>query len=159
MRDATVVLILKGNPISEILLGYKKIGFGKGKYAGFGGKIEHGEQVSETALRELTEETGVFVPDPETLKFNAILEFCFPFKPAWDHRVFVFFTHHWEGVPVESNEMVPHWFDVKDIPYDQMWDDARYWLPKTLSEEQFKAYFEFRADNQTVAFVKFSPMD
>ena len=38
MIDATLILILKGQPPTDILLGYKKIGFGQGKYAGFGGK-------------------------------------------------------------------------------------------------------------------------
>ncbi|HBY09281.1 MAG TPA: hypothetical protein DEH22_16440, partial [Chloroflexi bacterium] len=61
MRDATLVLLLKNHPVAEVLLGYKKIGFGQGKYTGFGGKVEPGETVAEAALRELTEETSVTV--------------------------------------------------------------------------------------------------
>ena len=158
MRDSTLVILLKGNPVSKVLLGYKKIGFGQGKYTGFGGKIEHGEGVAEAALRELTEETGIRVPDPESLEFGAILEFRFPRKRAWEQRVFVFLAQYWAGGPAESNEMVPQWFAIEDIPYDQMWDDARHWLPLILSGEKFKVCFKFRADNQTVSIVKFSPI-
>lgn len=158
MKDATLVILLRGNPVFEVLLGFKKIGFGQGKYTGFGGKVERGETVAEAALRELTEETGVIVPDPETLEFAAILEFRFPHKRAWEQRVFVFITHHWEGTPTESDEMMPHWFAVEEIPYGQMWDDAHYWLPLVLSGKKFQAHFTFKADNQTVAAVKFRPL-
>ena len=159
MQDATLILLLKGNPVAEILLGYKKIGFGQGKYTGIGGKIERGEERTDAAIRELFEETTVRVPGPEYLKFSAILEFRFPYKRSWNHRVFVFLAQHWAGVPVESNEIRPRWFKLEDIPYSQMWDDARYWLPLALSGENFRAYFKFRNDNQTVGFVKFAPLD
>ena len=158
MKDATLVFLFKGNPISEVLLGYKKIGFGQGKFTGFGGKVEPDEMVAEAALRELTEETGVIFPDAETLKFRAILEFRFPHKPAWEQRVSVFVSHIWEGTPTESKEMIPEWFRVDDIPYDQMWDDARYWLPKIISGDKFRAGFKFRGDNATVKNVCFDPI-
>jgi 8-oxo-dGTP diphosphatase len=158
MQNATLVILLKGDPVSEVLLGYKKIGFGQGKFTGIGGKIERDEMVTDAALRELAEETSVRIPDPDYLEFSSILEFRFPHKRSWEHRVFVFFTHHWEGVPVESNEVRPQWFAIEDIPYDQMWDDARHWLPLALSGEKFQARFKFRADNQTVGLVKFSPI-
>ncbi len=150
-----MVFLLEGNPVSRVILGYKKIGFGQGKYTGFGGKVEPGETVAEAALRELTEETGVIVPNPEYLEFRAILEFRFPHKPAWEQRVAVFVSHIWEGTPTESNEMIPQWFSVEDIPYAQMWDDAHYWLPLVLFGEKFKAIFRFWKDNALVARVEF----
>ncbi len=158
MKDATLVFLLKGNPVSQVLLGYKKIGFGQGKYTGFGGKVEPGETVAEAALRELTEETGVTVPSPETLNYAAILEFRFPHKPDWEQRVFVFLSHHWESTPTESDEMIPRWFPVEEIPYNQMWDDGYHWLPKILSGEKFRGWFTFRDDNATVEEVDFKPL-
>jgi len=35
----------------EILLGYKKRGFGAGKWNGFGGKVEAGETIEDAAKR------------------------------------------------------------------------------------------------------------
>ncbi|KII91254.1 hypothetical protein PLICRDRAFT_173137 [Plicaturopsis crispa FD-325 SS-3] len=37
----------------QILLGYKKRGFGIGKYNGFGGKVDAGETPAQAAAREL----------------------------------------------------------------------------------------------------------
>jgi ADP-ribose pyrophosphatase YjhB (NUDIX family) len=151
MKDATLVFLVKGKPVSEVLLGYKKIGFGKGKYTGFGGKIECGEAIEEAALRELTEETGLWIPQPEALDFRAILEFRFPSKRSWEHRVFAFVAHHWEGILKEGEEMRPEWFPIEKIPYFQMWDDARYWLPKLLSGDKIRGIFIFKEDNSNVA--------
>jgi hypothetical protein len=36
-----------------------------------------------------------------------------------------------------------------------MWDDGRYWLPRILGGEKFKADFIFKPDNATVASVEF----
>lgn len=158
MQNATLVILLKGDPVSEVLLGYKKIGLGQGKFTGFGGKIEPGEGVAEAALRELTEESGITIPDPQTLEFVAVLEFYFPSRRVWEQRVFVFVSHHWLGLPTESNEMIPQWFTVEDIPYDQMWDDAHHWLPLVLSGEKFQASFKFREDSATVDQVNFTDL-
>ena len=43
-----LVMAMKNN---QILLGYKKRGFGKGKWNGFGGKVEKGETPQEAAIR------------------------------------------------------------------------------------------------------------
>ena len=105
MKETTLVFLFVGNPVSEVLLGYKKIGYGQGKFTGFGGKIKRSETVAEAALRELTEETGVTIPNSRNLVFSAILEFRFPHKPAWEQRVSVFVSHIWEGIPTASDEM------------------------------------------------------
>ena len=146
MINATLVLLLRGHPVSEVLLGYKKIGFGQGKYTGFGGKIEHGEGVVEAALRELTEETGLTVPDPATLKLTALLEFRFPHQHTWNQNVYVLTTRHWQGTLVESNEMIPRWFSVERIPYEQMWEDDELWFPLLLRGRQFSGRFIFDGD-------------
>lgn len=44
---------METHQIFQLLLGYKKRGFGKDMYNGFGGKVEPGESVSEAAHREL----------------------------------------------------------------------------------------------------------
>lgn len=44
----TLVMVRKTN---AILLGLKKRGFGKGKWNGFGGKVEENETVAEGAVR------------------------------------------------------------------------------------------------------------
>jgi 8-oxo-dGTP diphosphatase len=157
MKPATLVILVKDQPVKEILLGYKKVGFGQGNYAGFGGKIEPGETADQAAVRELAEETGIEVP-VSVLELAAILEFRFPHKFENEHRVHTYLCRTWHGDPQESDEMIPQWFAVAQIPYEKMWDDAQYWLPKILAGERFEARFIFGADNARVSEVKYSQL-
>ena len=61
MIEATLCFLVRGNPPLKILLGHKKVGFGKGKYGGIGGKLESGERAVYAAARELYEETSIRV--------------------------------------------------------------------------------------------------
>lgn len=36
------------------------------------------------------------------------------------------------------------------MPFDRMWDDARYWLPEALTGTVVKATFTFAKDGSTV---------
>ena len=53
-------------------MGLKKRGFAKGKWNGFGGKIEPNENVTQSALRELKEEAGITT---ENIQFFALMKF------------------------------------------------------------------------------------
>eukprot|EP00056_Hartaetosiga_gracilis_P017259 m.6783 g.6783 ORF g.6783 m.6783 type:complete len:151 (-) comp5533_c0_seq1:454-906(-) len=54
-KPLTLVFAFADEDRKRILLGMKKRGFGKGKFNGFGGKLEKGETVEEAAVRELQE--------------------------------------------------------------------------------------------------------
>ena len=149
MRDATLCFPVKGNPITDILLGYKKVGFGKDYIGGFGGKIEAGESIIEATIRELAEETGLLA-SKDDLEAMGMLTFIFPARPAWNQVVHVSIIRTWKGSLVESTEMLPAWFNVLDIPYEQMWNDGSYWLPYVLQGQPLVAKFIFGVDNRTV---------
>ena len=149
MIDRTLSIPVKGYPPTDILLGYKKIRFGAGKYAGFGGAVEAGETVLSAAIREMQEEAGLKVLH-KNLHSVGRLTFLFPFKPSWNQVVHAFLATVWRGQPVESEEMVPAWFQVDKIPFDRMWEDAAYWLPRILSGDWIVATFTFNEDNETV---------
>lgn len=150
MRDATLVFLIKGNPVSKISLGYKKAGFAQGKLNGFGGKVEVGETIERAAVRELEEEAGVRVAERD-LSEMAHLTFFFPARPEWDQVVHVFLARRWEGEPVESNEMRPAWYRASEIPFADMWQDDLHWLPRVLAGQRVRAWFTFGPDNETVA--------
>lgn len=158
MKDATLCFVVGGNPPSKILLGLKKVGFGQGKYDGFGGKIEAGETPLGAAVRELEEESGLRVM-PEQVQYVAHLVFVFPAKPEWSQIVHAFVATQWTGTPAESVEMVPTWFGLDDIPYARMWDDSAYWLPRVLAGGRLRARFVFEPDNATVGHVVLEPLD
>jgi 8-oxo-dGTP diphosphatase len=147
--QATLCFIFRENPQSQILLGYKKRGFGQGKYGGFGGKLQDGEDLSMAALRELHEETGISA-NLSDLTSLGVLTFIFPNKHAWDQAVHVFIAEKWIGTPMESEEMRPRWFPLNQVPLNQMWDDTSLWLPYILSRQTIQATFIMNEDNETV---------
>ena len=150
MRDATLVFLIKGHPVSKILLGYKKAGFAQGKLNGFGGKVQVGETIERATIRELEEEAGVRVAEHD-LSEMAHLTFFFPARPEWDQVVHVFLARRWEGEPAESNEMRPAWYRASEIPFADMWQDDSHWLPGVLGGQRVRAWFTFKDDNETVA--------
>lgn len=149
MREVTLCLPVLGWPARAVLLGLKKRGFGRGKYVGFGGKIEDGETAAVAAARELEEEAGLSVA-AEELDCVATLSFLFPARPDWDHLVHVYLTQAWQGTPTESAEVTPAWFAVDRLPLSQMWDDASYWLPHVLSGRHLQGTFIYADDNASV---------
>jgi 8-oxo-dGTP diphosphatase len=149
MRSTTLCFLVSGNPVDRILLGWKKTGFGQGKYNGFGGKIEEGETVLQAAVRELHEECGI-IALPGELEPVGRLEFIFPVNSDFDHDVFIFLVRKWQGQPRETVEMKPCWKKIEEIPYQQMWSDDIYWLPKVLAGEQITGRVVFQDDNEKI---------
>jgi len=120
-------------------LGYKKRGFGAKQWNGFGGKVEAGETIITASRRELREEAGI---QAESLIKVAEIEFNFVAE-ATNLLVHVFLTDKFTGQIRESEEMKPAWFDLEQIPYEEMWPDDKYWLPLVLAGQKIKASFTF----------------
>jgi 8-oxo-dGTP diphosphatase len=146
-----------GDGAAEVLLGYKKTGFGTGKVVAPGGHVEPGESAAEAAAREVKEETGIRVA-PGSLTAAAHLTFIFPAHPSWDMDVEIFTAADWSGEPAESEEIRPEWFLVGALPFGQMWDDAPRWLPRVLAGERIRAAFTYAADNETVTAEDITPL-
>jgi len=133
----------------QVLLGRKKKGLGLGNIVGLGGKLEPGESALEAAVREVQEESGLIV-SADALTAMGVLTYLFPHKPAWSQRSNVFVTARLTGTPRESDELNPVWFTIADLPVDEMWDDARHWLPGVLAGVPVEATFTFGEDLATV---------
>ncbi|KAJ5066840.1 78-dihydro-8-oxoguanine triphosphatase [Anaeramoeba ignava] len=126
----TTLCYLFRNERKEILLGLKKRGFGKNKYNGFGGKKEGNETIEETAKREFEEESGLKL---SKMKRVGTIEFIYENKEEWDNKCAIFVSdfdnQEIKGSIQETEECNPIWFQVRDIPYSQMWEDDSIWLP------------------------------
>ena len=156
MNEVTLCFPIREALPRAILLGYKKIGFGRGKYVGFGGKIRAGETIRQAAVRELAEETGLRAAEAD-LEAMGVLTFLFPARPEWDHKVHVFLTRKWQGTPVDSEEITPIWFPLYQPPYQRMWNDSASWLPLVLDGQQVEATFVYNEDNETVGEMRMEP--
>jgi 8-oxo-dGTP diphosphatase len=143
---------------SLVLLGRKKRGFGTGRIVGPGGKVELGERPVDAAAREVAEETGLQVA-PANLEKVAWITYRFPARPAWDQDARVFMTERWSGELLESDEIAARWFGTRALPLDQMWDDARYWLPRVLAGERVRVDATFAQDCATIATIDVEPAD
>ncbi|EKD99597.1 MAG: NUDIX hydrolase [uncultured bacterium] len=139
LKEATVMLLLRDD---DVLLAMKKRGFGVGKWNGVGGKSNPGEDIVETAIRESKEEVGVTPVDPAKV---AVFKYYFP-HDNFGMQVWIFTASKWQGEPSESEEMKPQWFNLKDIPYDQMWSDDRIWMPKVFEGKKLVGSFMFDKD-------------
>ena len=115
----------------KVLLGFKKRGFGKGKWNGFGGKIKEGESTTTALIREIKEESGIAV-DEDNLIDVGLLRFFYEGEEG-EHVVKVFITTEVSGRAVETEEMKPKLFMINDLPLDQMWLSDSLWVPKLLS--------------------------
>lgn len=141
MRQTTLCLLIKED---KILLAMKKRGFGAGRWNGSGGKFdqEKGDKtILDAAIRETKEEIGVDVKNPEKV---GLFHFRFPHRPDFDQDVHLFLAKEWQGEPAESEEMKPAWFAFSEIPYENMWDDDKHWLPLVLEGKKLEADFVFR---------------
>jgi 8-oxo-dGTP diphosphatase/2-hydroxy-dATP diphosphatase len=132
MRLVSLLFIVDGE---KVLLGKKKVRFGAGYWNGFGGGVEEGETIEQSACRETKEECGLVV-QPDELKKVAHINFIFESKREYDHDVHVFVTNKFSGEPVESDEMQPQWHELTNLPISVMWPSDQHWVPQVLQQHK-----------------------
>lgn len=135
---ATLVFVVRDG---EILLIRKLRGLGRGKINGPGGRLEDGESPLECALREAREELGI-----EPRDVSEAGELLFQFVDGYSIHVTVFRAGDLVGRPVATAEAVPLWTPLAEIPFDEMWEDDRIWLPRLLEGVAFSGRFVFEED-------------
>lgn len=135
---ATLVFIISGG---KILLIEKKRGLGAGKINGPGGKIEPGETPLQAAIRETEEELMI---TPHAPRKMGELRFSMTMCP--DILCHVYRSEGFTGTPTETDEAVPLWTPLHEIPYERMWQDDRYWLPLILADQTFIGSFIFEEE-------------
>jgi 8-oxo-dGTP diphosphatase len=138
-RDvATLLFVIRGG---QVLLMRKKRGLGAGKINAPGGRLEPGETALAAALREVEEEVRV-----RPLGARHRGELRFQFADGYALECHVFSADGCEGEAEETDEAAPRWYPLDEIPYDEMWTDDRYWLPRMLAGVGFSGRFIFDGD-------------
>lgn len=140
---ATLCHIIKGE---KLLLQKKSKGlFGADKWNGVGGKLKPNETPEEGVKREVLEETSLRMV---SFKFHGILNFYFGDRNEPDWIVHVFSTRAFEGKPRSSKEGKLQWFTFEEVPYDEMWQDDKHWLPLLLEGKNFEGDFYFDKEGE-----------
>ena len=135
---ATLMFIIKDE---RVLLIEKKRGLGAGKINGPGGKIDPGETPLESAVRETIEEVLVRPLAPRKLG-----ELWFSMSDCPDILCLVFRADDFDGEPGETDEAVPVWTHLGELPYERMWEDDRHWLPLLVAGTNFHGRFVFEGE-------------
>jgi 8-oxo-dGTP diphosphatase len=110
-RVGVVVAVQRNN---KILLAQRKNVMGDGKYAMPGGRLEPYESFADCARREVLEETGLNISDPQFLLVANITEFkeypfiCIGMVAKWQSGE----AHNME--PEKSGEW--EWFSLANLP-------------------------------------------
>jgi 8-oxo-dGTP diphosphatase len=137
--DRAVIVFVREN--AHILLIRKKRGLGSGKINGPGGRVEGNETYLEAAVRETEEEVGI---TPHGLERAADLSFVF--ADGYSLYVEVFVGSGFSGELIETDEAAPFWCHIDSIPYGEMWEDDRLWLPHVLAGSRVTGRFVFDGD-------------
>ncbi len=108
---------------ARILLGQKKRGFGVGLWNGFGGKVQGSETLEQCVRREALEEVGLTI-EVQPAGFIKVKSL----------EVALFTSRTFKGLPIETEEMRPQWFMRAKLPWSEMWDTDKLWLPGLLNK-------------------------
>ena len=116
--------------------------------------MDPGETPLQCAIREVQEELHITVTDPKKMG-----ELYFDMSTMPNIHCHVFMATEFTGTPTDTDEAIPMWKHVDEIPYDRMWDDDQFWLPQMIQGQQFIGRFIF--DDETILWkdVVFDPVE
>ena len=134
--EAAVVIVVDGGHL--LLLKAAAGHVGEGKWKGLSGKLLLGESPSEGAAREAFEESGLRV---SRLTRHGVVRCSFGGRENPDWILHVFSTDSFEGDMRHGPEGALNWFPLEEIPYGEMWEDNRHWLPLVLEGKKFSGCF------------------
>lgn len=104
-----------------------------------GGKKEPGETMRECVIRETSEETGLTIENPVEVGY---IEF-----PTKDFYVHVFKSTKFSGtLHDKKDEVEASWVDEDKIPYEQMREADKNFLPEIIAGKYVKRCFIYDDD-------------
>jgi 8-oxo-dGTP diphosphatase len=116
----------------QVLLIRKLRGLGAGKIVGPGGRLDLNETPLEAAIRETQEELLITPTDISTAG-----ELLFQFVDGYKLECHIFKARSWQGSPTATEEAIPLWFPLTQLPFEQMWADDPIWFPLMLANVPF----------------------
>jgi len=126
-----------------------------GKWNGLGGKFEPGESPEACAIREVREESGLTLHNPE---LRGVLTFP-QFRSGEDWYVFVYVAHSFSGTQIHSTEGQLAWIDDERLLDLPLWPGDRIFLPWLQQKRFFSGRFFYANGDLTAHEVVFYPFD
>ncbi|HTY08663.1 MAG TPA: 8-oxo-dGTP diphosphatase [Candidatus Edwardsbacteria bacterium] len=122
-----------------------------GKWNGLGGKMHPGETPEECVIREVREESGLALANPELKGF-----ITFPaFDEVEDWYVFVFVAREFAGSLIECDEGRLEWIDDAKLLELDLWEGDHVFMPWLNGTKLFSAkicYDKGRLSGHEVVF-------
>ena len=134
---ATLVYLARGD---SVLLIRKLRGHGEGKVNAPGGRIEAGgvgRGVRDSGSRRRGRHSR---PGARTARVVALRR---PDGKASPWQDMLSFHRTFAAPTARTAEADPFWCRMDEIPYDEMWENDRIWLPRVLRGERIRADFRF----------------
>jgi 8-oxo-dGTP diphosphatase len=139
MKLATLCYIKKENKTLMLYRNKKENDYHEGKWNGLGGKFEQGETPEECAIRELKEETGLDITNPQ---LKGMITFpMFDTKEDW--YVFLFVVKEFKGELIDSPEGHLEWIDDEKLFQLNLWDGDKIFIPWLFQDKFFSAKFNY----------------
>lgn len=114
------------------------------KWIGVGGKFEPGEDALTCALREVREETGLTMQNPQ---YRGIVDFYCPPWPA--ERMHLYTCTEFTGSMIDCNEGTLEWVPKEAVPDLPIWPGDKLFF-RLLAEEAPFFHLELTYDGDTL---------
>ena len=113
----------------------------QGKWNGLGGKLDPGETPEECVIREVCEESGLTIVDPQ---LKGLLTFP-NFANNEDWYAFIFVAKKFQGHLTDSNEGVLKWIEDEQLLDLELWEGDKIFIPWLEQTGFFSGKFVYQA--------------
>ena len=137
MKISTLCYINDGKKTLMLHRIKKKNDMHKGKWNGLGGKLIDGESPEECIIREVYEESGLTIIDPQ---LRGIMTFP-KFDEINDWIVFLYTANQFSGELIDSDEEVLQWIDNNKIFDLNLWEGDKIYMKWINQNKFFSAKF------------------
>lgn len=140
MKLATLCYVKHAGKTLMIHRVKKKNDIHAGKWNGLGGKLHPGETPEECVIREVREESGLMIEQPE---LKGILTFpLFALDEDW--YAFVFVARRFQGELIDSPEGTLRWIEDDKLLDLNLWEGDLIFLPRLEKPGIFSGKFTYR---------------